>query len=56
MATTSAFGEKDHLPEALGWEEVQTTTDPLRFSRWWAGLLQRQPGLFAHWRVIRSYG
>ena len=22
-----------------------------RFSRWWAGLLQRQPGLFAHWRV-----
>jgi RNA-directed DNA polymerase len=27
-----------------------------RFSRWWAGLLQRQPSLFAHWRVIRSYG
>src|SRR5215216_3873541 len=27
-----------------------------RFSRWWAGLLHRQPGLFAHWRVVRSYG
>jgi RNA-directed DNA polymerase len=27
-----------------------------RFGRWWAGLLQRQPGLFAHWRVVRSYG
>ena len=27
-----------------------------RFSKWWAGLLQRQPGLFAHWSVIRSYG
>ena len=26
-----------------------------RFSRWWAGLLQRQPGLFAHWRPVRSY-
>ena len=27
-----------------------------RFSRWWAGLLQRQPGLFAHWSAVRSYG
>ena len=26
-----------------------------RFKRWWAGLLQRAPGLFAHWRVVRSY-
>ena len=26
-----------------------------RFSRWWSGLLQRRPGLFAHWRVVRSY-
>jgi RNA-directed DNA polymerase len=26
-----------------------------RFSRWWAGLLQRQPGLFAHWRPVRTY-
>jgi group II intron reverse transcriptase/maturase len=26
-----------------------------RFSRWWAGLLHRQPGLFAHWSVVRSY-
>jgi group II intron reverse transcriptase/maturase len=26
-----------------------------RFSRWWTGLLSRQPGLFAHWRLARSY-
>jgi RNA-directed DNA polymerase len=26
-----------------------------RFSRWWNGLLSRQPGLFAHWRLARSY-
>jgi RNA-directed DNA polymerase len=27
-----------------------------RFSRWWTGLLAREPGLFAHWSVVRSYG
>jgi RNA-directed DNA polymerase len=27
-----------------------------RFSRWWTGLLARDPGLFAHWSVVRSYG
>jgi RNA-directed DNA polymerase len=27
-----------------------------RFKRWWAGLLDRQPGLFAHWKWVRSYG
>ena len=26
-----------------------------RFKRWWTGLLNRVPGLFAHWRVVRSY-
>ena len=26
-----------------------------RFKRWWTGLLNRAPGLFAHWRVVRSY-
>ena len=26
-----------------------------RFSTWWTGLLSRQPGLFAHWRLARSY-
>ena len=26
-----------------------------RFSRWWTGLLSRQPGLFTHWRLERSY-
>ena len=26
-----------------------------RFKRWWAGLLERQPGLFAHWRWVRAY-
>ena len=24
-----------------------------RFSRWWTGLLAREPGLFAHWSVVR---
>jgi len=26
-----------------------------RFKRWWAGLLQREPGLFAHWRWVHAY-
>ena len=26
-----------------------------RFQRWWTGLLKRAPGLFAHWRVLRTY-
>ena len=26
-----------------------------RFSKWWTGLLTRQPGLFAHWRAVRSW-
>lgn len=26
-----------------------------RFWQWWTGLLDRQPGLFAHWRWVRSY-
>jgi hypothetical protein len=26
-----------------------------RFERWWAGLLQRAPGLFAHWQWVRAY-
>jgi RNA-directed DNA polymerase len=25
-----------------------------RFTRWWAGLQQRQPGLFAHWRWVSA--
>ncbi len=25
-----------------------------RFKRWWTGLLQREPGLFAHWQWVRS--
>src|SRR6266511_2610965 len=27
-----------------------------RFKRWWAGLLKREPGLFAHWRWVRAFG
>jgi len=26
-----------------------------RFDRWWMGLLVRQPDLFVHWRLVRSY-
>jgi RNA-directed DNA polymerase len=26
-----------------------------RFWRWWTGLLERQPGLFAHWKWVRVY-
>jgi group II intron reverse transcriptase/maturase len=26
-----------------------------RYSRWIAGLLSRQPGLFIHWRLVRTY-
>jgi len=25
-----------------------------RFWRWWNGLLERQPDLFAHWKWVRS--
>lgn len=25
------------------------------FKRWWIGLLDRQPGLFVHWKWVRSY-
>jgi RNA-directed DNA polymerase len=26
-----------------------------RFHKWWTGLLLRQPGLFTHWRTVRTY-
>lgn len=26
-----------------------------RFVRWWDGLLKRQPGLFAHWQLARTF-
>jgi RNA-directed DNA polymerase len=26
-----------------------------RFKRWWDGLLEREPGLFIHWRTVRTY-
>jgi RNA-directed DNA polymerase len=26
-----------------------------RFRMWWTGLLARQPGLFIHWRAVRTY-
>jgi RNA-directed DNA polymerase len=26
-----------------------------RFKRWWAGLLQREPGLFAQWKWVRGF-
>ena len=41
--------------EALGWEEVQTAADPQALQQVVDRLLSRQPGLFAHWRLARSY-
>ena len=26
-----------------------------RFKRWWTGLIEREPGLFAQWRWDRAY-
>jgi RNA-directed DNA polymerase len=26
-----------------------------RYDRWLDGLLSRQPGLFTHWRTVRTY-
>jgi RNA-directed DNA polymerase len=26
-----------------------------RFKRWWSGLIAREPGLFAQWRMVRAY-
>jgi RNA-directed DNA polymerase len=26
-----------------------------RYQKWLTGLLERQPGLFTHWRVVRTY-
>jgi RNA-directed DNA polymerase len=26
-----------------------------RFKKWWAGLTEREPGLFAHWAWMRAF-
>jgi RNA-directed DNA polymerase len=26
-----------------------------RFMRWWTGILEREPGLFAQWQLVRSF-
>jgi hypothetical protein len=26
-----------------------------RFKRWWTGLIERQPGLFAQWKWVRAF-
>lgn len=26
-----------------------------RFQRWWTGIIDRDPGLFAHWRYVRNF-
>jgi RNA-directed DNA polymerase len=44
-----------HLRRWAGRKYKLLRTDK-RFGRWWTGLLAREPGLFAHWSVVRSYG
>jgi hypothetical protein len=46
---------RQHLPEALGREKYKRLRARKRFERWWAGLIERSPGLFAHWQWTRAY-
>ena len=46
---------RQRLPEALGRKEIQAAADRQAFRRVVDRLLTRQPGLFIHWRTIRTY-
>jgi RNA-directed DNA polymerase len=43
-----------YLRRWAGRKYMRLRTDK-RFRMWWTGLLARQPGLFAHWRAVRTY-
>src|SRR3954451_24362027 len=44
---------RQRLLAALGWAEYKRLRTEKRYRKWLAGLLERQPGLFTHWRVAR---
>jgi RNA-directed DNA polymerase len=37
------------------WKKYRRLRTHKRFQPWWAGLLDRAPALFAHWKWVRSY-
>ncbi|MDA8395803.1 MAG: group II intron reverse transcriptase/maturase [Candidatus Dormibacteraeota bacterium] len=37
------------------WKKYRRLRTHLRFQRWWRGLLDRVPELFAHWQWVRAY-
>jgi RNA-directed DNA polymerase len=37
------------------WNKYRRLRTHKHFQRWWHGLLERAPGLFAHWRWVRAY-
>ena len=45
---------RQHLPEALGWEEVSTVADLQAVQALWHRILEREPDLFAQWQWVRS--
>ena len=55
VGVASPPAARQHLLEALGWEEVQAAADQQAVQAVVAGLLAREPGLFAHWRWVRTY-
>jgi hypothetical protein len=45
---------RQHLPEALGWEEAQTAADSQAVQAVVDRDTQKRPGLFARWHWVRS--